>query len=183
MSENTPAEKIKSAIGGSGVEDESALWSGKYSGKSMAGTWLLMAVITIVALLVMLIVSSLRTSSIAWYSFLGLLAVAWLVPLAVMTYRKFSRFYELTTQRLKHRDGILFRKTNRIELIDIDDVAYQQGPIESMLNVGTISIKSSDISHPDLKLIGIADVRTIADMIDDARRTERRKRGLHIEAI
>ena len=46
-----------------------------------------------------------------------------------------------------------------------------------------IIIRSSDSSHPELVMSGIGDVRKVADLIDDARRAERRKRGLHIESI
>ena len=100
-----------------------------------------------------------------------------------MTYRKLGMHYEVSSQRLKHREGILFRKLDRIELIDIDDVVYRQGPIQAIMGVGNITIKSSDSSHPVLDMYGIANIREIADLIDDARRTERRKRGLHIESI
>ena len=82
-----------------------------------------------------------------------------------------------------HRDGILVRQMDRIEMIDIDDVSYRQGPIQILLNVGSIRIVSSDTSHPQLDMPGIADVRMVADLIDDARRNERRNRGLHIESI
>ncbi len=75
------------------------------------------------------------------------------------------------------------RVTDRIEVIDIDDVTYEQGIVQRMLGVGTIRMSSSDRSHPELVLSGIDGVERVADMIDDIRRKERRKRGLHIEAI
>ena len=52
-----------------------------------------------------------------------------------------------------------------------------------MFGVGSIKISSSDRSHPELVLLGIEDVKNIADTIDDVRRKERRRRGLHIESI
>ena len=113
---------------------------------------------------------------------IGLLSL-WIWLLGTALYRKFSDQYWLTTQRLKHRNGILFRQANRLELIDIDDVSYRQGPVQAMLGLGTIQIKSSDSSHPELDMVGIANVQQVADMIDDARREERRKRGLHIESV
>jgi hypothetical protein len=62
-------------------------------------------------------------------------------------------------------------------------VTVQQGPVERMLGVGSVRIVSSDQSTPEFHLIGIEDVRTVAGLIDDARRKERRKRGVHIESI
>ena len=68
-------------------------------------------------------------------------------------------------------------------LIDIDDVTFSQGLVQRMVGVGTIRIVSSDRSHPELFLYGIADVQEVAETLDDVRRKERRRRGLHIEAI
>jgi len=183
--DKTPAEKMRNALKNDSdqLEEEFVLWSGQYSGKNMAGTWVLVALGTIVVAALMLAVSALRTSGTAWIVFLVALVFAWVAPLGVMFYRKLSYFYEVTNQRLKHRDGILVRTSNRIELIDIDDVIFKQGPIQSIMNVGNIVIKSSDSSHPELTMLGIADVKKVADTVDDARRAERRKRGLHIEAI
>ena len=91
--------------------------------------------------------------------------------------------YVLSNQRLKHRDGILVQTMNRVELIDVDDVMYKQGPIQLLLNVGDITVKSSDVSHPVLVIKGIANVRKVADLIDDARRDERRRRGVFVESV
>jgi hypothetical protein len=73
--------------------------------------------------------------------------------------------------------------TDRIEVIDVDDVSCEQGIVERMLGVGTIRIQSSDRTHPELSLLGIENVRQVAELIDDTRRKERQRRGLHIEAV
>jgi hypothetical protein len=75
------------------------------------------------------------------------------------------------------------RQNNRVEVIDIDDVSFKQGIIETMFNVGNIHIRSSDTSHPNLVLRGISDVKRVSDLIDNARRNERTKRGLYVESI
>ena len=91
--------------------------------------------------------------------------------------------YTLTTQRLIHKHGLLHRVTNRVEVIDIDDVSYSQGPIERLLGVGTIKLLSSDVSDPQLVLRGIDNVQKVATLIDNARREERRRRGLYLESV
>jgi hypothetical protein len=69
-------------------------------------------------------------------------------------------------------------------VIDIDDVTVRQGLIERMFNTGTIHIDCpTDSTHPQLDLPGIDDPRTVADLIDNVRRKERQRRGLHIEQI
>jgi hypothetical protein len=77
----------------------------------------------------------------------------------------------------------LWRVTNRVEVIDIDDITFAQGPLERLLGVGTLQLTSSDRTHPELSLPGIDAVQQVASTFDDARRRERRKRGLHIEAV
>jgi len=109
--------------------------------------------------------------------------VLWIFLGVAFAYKKLSVHYELTTQRFIHKSGILKRVTDRIEVIDIDDVTYEQGIVQRMLGVGTIRINSSDRTHPVLVLSGIDGVQGVADTIDDVRRKERRKRGLHIESI
>jgi hypothetical protein len=96
---------------------------------------------------------------------------------------RLSADYTLTSQRLLHRRGILSQATDRIEVIDIDDVRYTQGIVERMFGVGTIRLLSSDTSDPTLILRGIDDVQRVANLIDNARREERRKRGLYMETV
>ena len=177
MSEN----RIERASGADD-EPETLIWRGCYSAKAMLGFWIAGALATALSPIVLLLLPF-DDLPMAWV-LLGLVLVGlWIWLLGVAWYRKFSKAYELTTQRFQHREGLLFRKVDRIELIDIDDVTYRQGPVETMMGVGTITIYSSDTSHPELVMPGIDDVLTVTNQIDDARRVERRKRGLHIEAI
>jgi len=185
MPENqaTPAEKLKfSRPDAAAPSEEAQLWEGGYSAKAMYGMWLLGLVLTAAGILVVAL-TALSTNRTAWLALAGGVAALWLLLIGVYFYRKLSRWYVLTTQRLKHRDGILFRKLNRVELIDIDDVSYNQGPIQTLLGVGNLIVKSSDVSHPMLVLTGIADVRRVSELVDNARREERRRRSVHIESV
>ena len=162
---------------------EQMLWKGTFSAKSMIGGWIGAAFVTLLILLAAFQIDTLRQTRMVGYAVASFIALLWLGLLGLAVYRKMAQHYEITSQRLMHRDGILIRKMDRIELIDIDDVSYQQGPVQTLLNVGTVNIVSSDSSHPNLTMRGIANVRHVADLIDNARRTERRKRGIHIESI
>jgi membrane protein YdbS with pleckstrin-like domain len=180
----TPAERLRNAPdsgSGDGDEVEKELWEGGYSGKAMIGSWVLAGVITVVLLVGMIAAGLL--GPVIWAIFGAILLLMWGYLACLLAYRKLSVRYELTTQRFIHMTGILRRTTDRIEVIDIDDVTYVQGFVQRMLGVGTVKINSSDRTHPELSLIGIDDVIRIADLIDDIRRKERRRRGLHIEAI
>lgn len=164
------------------VEDdaEQELWKGGFSPKAMLIYWLAAVVVTIGGIAASLL---LKDYPVVWVVAGGLIAAVWLASFLYLLYERLSVEYQLTSQRLFHRRGILTRVTNRVEVIDIDDVQFTQNIIDRMLGVGTIRVLSSDISDPKLVMIGIDDVKRIADLIDGVRREERRRRGLHIEAV
>ena len=159
-------------------EPEEELWNGGYSAKAMVGTWILLAILSVATLILPFIVDFLSVPMS-----LGVIVLIWLVGAVVYGLRRFGVHYELTSQRFIHQTGILTRDTDRIEVIDIDDVSFTQGPVQRVFGVGRITVTSSDRSHPLLHMIGIADVKSVAGLIDDVRRKERRRRSLHIEAI
>lgn len=174
------AEKMDSARS---VTPERSLWKGGYSPKAMYGTWVIAAIVTIVALVAVAMLAKGENSQTIWMVTGAAILIGWCLAIGTYLYRRLSMHYELTTQRFIHQAGILVRQTDRIEVIDIDDVGYSQGIIQRMLGVGTITITGSDRTHPVLLLRGIDKVPEIASLIDDVRREERRRRSLHIESI
>lgn len=164
-------------------QPERELWQGSFSGRSMFGAWVAAIFITIALIAAISLVTELRTNPFVWLFGASVIVLMWIGLVSTWLYQRWGHFYEVTTERIKHRDGILVRRMGLIELIDIDDVSYQQGPIQSLLGVGNIHLTSSDVSHPSLTMRGISNIRWVAEMIDEARRDERRKRGLHIESI
>jgi membrane protein YdbS with pleckstrin-like domain len=147
----------------------------------MYGTWLLSAIVTVAALIGLWMFGD-RHRAI-WPAGGAAIVAWWIIVIGAYLYRRFSVHYQLTSQRFIHQRGILTRRTDRIEVIDIDDVSFTQGIIQRMLNVGTIQLISSDRSHPELRLEGIDQVAVVSNMIDDVRREERRRRSLHIESV
>jgi hypothetical protein len=160
-------------------EAEQTLWEGGYSAKAMLGGWMLSAMVTLLATGVGM------TAGLDTGVFLGLLCAALCfggIGLYVM-YLKLSVHYELTSQRFIHQAGLLRRVTDQIEVIDVDDVAFSQGLLQRIAGVGTIKIMSNDCSHSELFLEGVDRVEHVAGLIDAARRAERCRRGLFIEAV
>jgi uncharacterized membrane protein YdbT with pleckstrin-like domain len=159
---------------------EEELWQGGYSPKAMYGSWLGAAVATVAGLIAVLMFFPNATG---WMIFVAAAALIWLFLLATLAYRRFSDRYRLTNQRLFHEHGILRRVTDRVEVIDIDDVTFEQGIVERMLGVGTLRISSSDKTTPELSLPGIDNIKEVADTVDRARRAERQRRSLYIESV
>jgi membrane protein YdbS with pleckstrin-like domain len=159
---------------------EAELWSDSYSPKALIGPFVAITLLVLISLVAVLFYWN---TGLGWLS-LGIGSVLLYGGLALnLAYQRLSLRYRLTTYRFFHERGLLSRVIDRIEVIDIDDVTVQQGVIERMLGVGTIAIQSSDRTHPLLRLPGIDNVKQIADLIDNTRRAERQRRGIHIESI
>jgi membrane protein YdbS with pleckstrin-like domain len=174
------ADKVETA---EGTAEERGLWKGGYSGKAMYGTWFGAGVITIAAIVGLALLARGESAGTIWMITGTIILFMWVFVIGLYLYRRLSYHYELTTQRLIHQAGIFIRRVDRIEVIDIDDVSYTQGLIQRLLGVGRIVITSSDRSDPELVIDGIDNVQQVAGTIDDVRRSERRRRSLHIESI
>jgi hypothetical protein len=160
-------------------EPEEPLWQGGFSGRSMIGTWLTVAVLSF---LLWTLVQAAPDHELAIF-LVPALAALWGLPLLQLGYDKLVSHHRLTTQRLTHRHGILQQQIRRLELIDIDDVTVRQSILQRLVNAGTIELQSSDVTDPLLVMHGVAPVREVSLMIDDARRAERQRRGLFIESV
>jgi hypothetical protein len=161
-------------------QPEEELWRGGFSSKAMLGSWVISGCVSLVLLLIGIIWVR---DGIYWLILVLAMLLPWLYCLAVLTYRRMSVHYVLTTQRFMHERGILRRVNDRIELLDVDDITFEQRLWERLVGVGTIRIKSSDRTNPELVLPGIENIKRVASLFDDARLAERRRRGLHVEQI
>jgi uncharacterized membrane protein YdbT with pleckstrin-like domain len=168
------AERAKN-VGATPVER--SLWKGGYSPKAMYGTWAISTIVTIAAITGVALLSP--GGQTVWMITGAAILLWWCFAIGTYIYRVLGMHYELTTQRFIHQVGVLVRQTDRIEVIDIDDVSYTQGVIQRILGVGTIRITGSDRTHPELVMYGIDKVPEVASLIDDVRREERRRRSLH----
>jgi membrane protein YdbS with pleckstrin-like domain len=161
-------------------DPEEVLWEGRFSHLAMIGSWITAGLVTLAVVAAGLLVPF---EGALWTWALIIVGAMWTVLVLRLLYQQLSIRYSMTNQRLIHEHGLLWRQTDRIEAIDIDDVSVIQGPIARMVGVGNVKIVSSDQSTPLFYLQGIDDARNIATMIDEVRRKERRKRGVHIESV
>ncbi len=159
-------------------EPERDVWEGTYSPKAMLGVWIVLGLITAGALL--LGVVQIR-DAFQWAILSGLVALGWLVGAGMFLHRRLGVQYRLTTQRLFHEKGVLRRTIDRIEVIKMDDVSCEQGLLERLTGVGSIHIRSTDPSAPLFNIQGVENARSVANEIDQARRSEQVRRGIFIE--
>jgi membrane protein YdbS with pleckstrin-like domain len=160
---------------------EEELWQGGFSPRAMFGTWIACGVITLVAIVASFLLMA--AFPLIWAISIPAVLLLWAWQGIRFALRRLGLSYRLTNQRFFHESGILRRTTNRIEVIDMDDITYTQGIVDRFFGVGTIRVSSSDITHPVLVIEGIDDVQVVAGQIDNARRAERLRRGLHIESV
>jgi membrane protein YdbS with pleckstrin-like domain len=163
-----------------GDDPEEMLWQGQFSKLAMLGAWVAGGVFTIVAITVGFLAGF---TPAAWGIAAGVIVLVWIGLVLRLLYLQLSLHYYLTSQRFIHERGLLWREVDRIETIDIDDVGVVQGPVERMLKIGSIRLRSSDATTPEFLIQGIEDVRRVATLIDEARRKERRRRGMYIESV
>lgn len=168
-----PAEKFSATHKRGERGPDETIWRGGYSAVDQSGSFMILGLITI----------GLIAGGIFFPLVLIAIPVLWIIQLIRVWWIKMGVAYELTNRRFIHESGVISRTTDRIEVIDVDDVTIEQGIMDRMFNVGTIKITSSDRTHPELRLHGIKDVRKVALMIDDARQAERDRRGVYIESV
>ncbi len=158
---------------------EEVLWEGSFSPKAMLGGYVLAGVASLV-----LIGASIWLAG-DWYWMLpaAVMVLLWIVLVGKLAAARLGVHYKLTNQMFYHQRGVLTRVTDRIELIEIHDVTYEQGLFDRITNVGQIKIASNDRTDPIFYVRGLEDVSTVAQLIDKARRGEQVRRGRRIESL
>jgi uncharacterized membrane protein YdbT with pleckstrin-like domain len=173
----TAAEKFRAAVstGPPAPEPEHDLWHGSYTPKAMYAKFLLGILVTLAGIVIAVLVQP-----FGWIAAVIVVPLLWALMLLNLLIKRMGIEYRLTTQRFLHKRGIFRRVADQILLVDVDDVTYEQGLLDRILNIGTITIRSNDPSDPTLRLVPVDDVQRISDLIDHARREERRKRAIYM---
>ena len=101
------------------------------------------------------------------YIILGLLF--WLiVPLFIFLWKWLvirNTRYELTTQRLRTRHGVLNKEIDEIELYRVRDYKLEQPFFLRMLSLGNIILETSDRTHPHVVLRAVPDAEYLREQL------------------
>jgi uncharacterized membrane protein YdbT with pleckstrin-like domain len=117
----------------------------------------------------------------------GLAYLALIIPLLMWVIRWWvtkCTTYELTSQRLRIRTGILNKKVDELELFRVKDYSMEQPFLLRLVGLGNVSMVSSDASHPNVALRaipGVEDVREKLRTAVQAERDRRRVRELDVD--
>jgi membrane protein YdbS with pleckstrin-like domain len=86
--------------------------------------------------------------------------------------------YRITNYRIDFERGILTKKIDTLELWHVDDIRFEQGLLDRVMNVGCIIVMSNDKTTPRLDLHGIPDPRKIFDALKERVIAVKRQRGV-----
>ncbi|EKF76049.1 hypothetical protein A11A3_01105 [Alcanivorax hongdengensis A-11-3] len=92
--------------------------------------------------------------------------------------------YELTTERLRTRHGVLNKKTDELELYRVRDYKMDQPFFLRLFSLGNIILETSDRSHPQIVLKAIPNTEQLRETIRkqvEACRTRKRVREIDVE--
>jgi len=142
----------------------------------------LVAVLVVAAALVLEVV--IPSGSVAAVERLVVAAVAILALmlwLMVPVLRWRTTTYELTTRRLKVRDGIVTRRGRDIPLARINDVSFSKGPLDRLLGSGRLVVESAgehgQIVLRDIPRVEFAQATLFRLVEEEQRRLERNERN------
>jgi membrane protein YdbS with pleckstrin-like domain len=114
-----------------------------------------------------------------WRTWMTLVAVlgailAFVLPWLVMRTTR----YRITSYRIDFERGLLRKRIDTLELWHVDDIKFEQGLVDRMMNVGNITVISGDRTTPKLELDGIPDPRKIFDALKERVIAVKRQRGV-----
>lgn len=143
--------------------------------KTMVGPILLTFVVVAVLLAGEVLIPGGRWSGIERLA-LAVVAVAllmWWLMYPVLRWR--TTVYELTTKRMRLRDGIITRNGRDIPLSRITDVSFRKGLLDRLLGCGTLVVESAG-EHGELTLTEIPHVErvssTLFQLVENERQDE-----------
>jgi uncharacterized membrane protein YdbT with pleckstrin-like domain len=149
--------------------------------KTLIGPVLLAVIVLVVALLVEAVIPASKAAGVerlvvAAVAILGLML--WLIA-PVLRWR--TTTYELTTRRLRVREGVLTRRGRDIPLTRINDVSFSKGLLDRLLGSGRLVVESAgehgQIVLRDIPRVEFAQATLFRLVEDEQRRLEREQRN------
>lgn len=110
----------------------------------------------------------------------GLAYLALIIPLVMWLMRWWvtkCTTYELTTQRLRMRTGVLNKRVDELELYRVKDYAMEQPLMLRLVGLGNVTMVTSDASTPTVAMRAIPGAEQVREKLRSAVQAERdRKR-------
>ena len=118
--------------------------------------------------------------NLPWYV-LWLLLFWLVIPLFILLWQWLvirTTVYELTSERLKLRRGVLNKHLDEVELYRVRDYQLEQPFLLRLFGLGNILLRTSDRSHPSVRLRAIRDGEQLYERIRSAVEQCRSRKGV-----
>lgn len=118
--------------------------------------------------------------NLPWYV-LWLLLFWLVIPLFILLWQWLvirTTVYELTSERLRLRRGVLNKHLDEVELYRVRDYQLEQPFFLRLFGLGNILLQTSDRSHPTVRLRAIRDGERLYEQIRGAVEQARGKKGV-----
>jgi membrane protein YdbS with pleckstrin-like domain len=148
--------------------------------KTLIGPLLLAVVVVAAALAVEAVIPSSRAAAVEGLAVAAIAILALMLWLMVPVLRWRTTMYELTSRRMRVREGILTRHGRDIPLARINDVSFEKGPLDRLLGSGRLVVESAG-EHGQILLNDIPHVEFVQATLfrlveEEQRRLERDNR-------
>jgi len=149
--------------------------------KTLIGPLLLAVIVVAAALVLVAVIPSGKDAAVERLAVAVVAILALMLWLAVPLLRWRTTTYELTTRRLRVREGIVTRHGRDIPLIRINDVSFEKGPLDRLLGAGRLVVESAG-EHGQIVLTDIPNVEFVHATLfrlveEEQRRLERQQRN------
>lgn len=166
-------------------QPEAQLWAGRTHWRYFAGRLALWALVNLVVAVVIGQTASrvgwLTAAAAAW-TIGGLISLSGLVVIGGVMLRIYGSLYRLTNERLFIRRGILSQTNDQLELIRVDDVRTYKTLLGRLLDVGTVTVLTTDATEREVKIEGILKPDSVAESVRSCMRSLRGK-SLFVETL
>jgi uncharacterized membrane protein YdbT with pleckstrin-like domain len=129
-------------------------------------------------------------AAVLFYAQLGLMAYALaglaLVPLligAIKWLQTQCRKYELTTERLRVRQGVFSRRTDEVELYRVKDYVLVEPFFLRLFGLGNVVVNTGDVSSPSVLIEAIPDAPIVRDQVRKHVEMCRVKKGVRVAEL
>ncbi|HEX8911199.1 MAG TPA: PH domain-containing protein [Humisphaera sp.] len=114
---------------------------------------------------------------IPWWVFAGGVVVG-LVLMFVPWLKSKTVRYKITNYRIDIDRGLVARRIDTLELWHVNDIQLNQGVLERILGVGTITVFSHDDTNPKLPMRGLPNPRPLFESVKQRIIAVKRQRGV-----
>ena len=173
-------------VNGVGIEGEIDVWESRYSMRNFLGRVIAWGVLSAVWAVLAVYTWGYDHDGLAVPTVIAgvIVALLWLGLGIRMAQALLSHKYRLTTRRLFVSTGFLRRETDQLELLRVRDVFIPpQTLMQRFVNVGSVTIVSSEKSLPNYLILGVADPKGVMDLVWHHARAEQDQRNVRVEQI